>query len=129
MAICAPATLAIERPDGNFAFVGRLKEMYKSGGYNIYPVEIELALAEHPSVELAAVLPVPHPMFQEVGHAFIATADPALTADDLREHLKPLLANYKLPKTFSIEAALPLLPNYKVDKQALKRRLAEGIAA
>ena len=117
--------LGVEREDGNFAFVGRLKEMYKSGGYNIYPVEIELALAEHPSVELAAVLPVPHALFQEVGHAFIATSDPALTADDLREHLRPLLANYKLPKTFSIEPALPLLPNYKVDKQALKRRLAE----
>ncbi len=121
--------LGVERADGNFAFVGRLKEMYKSGGYNIYPVEIELALAQHPSVELAAVLPVPHPLFQEVGHAFIATSDPALTAEALREHLKPLLANYKLPKTFSLEPSLPLLPNYKVDKQALKRRLASEIAA
>ena len=121
--------LGVEREDGNFAFVGRLKEMYKSGGYNIYPVEIELALAQHPSVAMAAVLPVPHPMFQEVGHAFIATSDTALTADDLRAYLKPLLANYKLPKTFTLEAALPLLPNYKVDKQALKRRLEAGIAA
>ena len=78
---------------------------------------------------MAAVLPVPHPIFQEVGHAFIATSDTALTADDLRAYLKPLLANYKLPKTFTLEAALPLLPNYKVDKQALKRRLEAGIAA
>jgi acyl-CoA synthetase (AMP-forming)/AMP-acid ligase II len=121
--------LGVERDDGNFAFVGRLKEMYKSGGYNIYPVEIELALAQHPSVEMAAVLPVPHPMFQEVGHAFIATSDPTLTADGLRSFLKPLLANYKLPKSFSFEAALPLLPNYKVDKQALKRRLEAEMAA
>lgn len=121
--------LGVEREDGNFAFVGRLKEMYKSGGYNIYPVEIELALAQHPSVDMAAVLPVPHPMFQEVGHAFVATNDAALTADDLRAHLKQLLANYKLPKTFTLEAALPLLPNYKVDKQALKRRLEAEIAA
>ncbi len=121
--------LGVEREDGNFAFVGRLKEMYKSGGYNIYPVEIELALAQHPSVELAAVLPVPHPLFQEVGHAFIATSDPRLTADVLRDHLRPLLANYKLPKSFSLEPALPLLPNYKVDKQALKRRLAAELAA
>lgn len=121
--------LGVEREDGNFAFVGRLKEMYKSGGYNIYPVEIELALAQHPLVDMAAVLPVPHPMFQEVGHAFIATSDPNLTADDLRAHLKPLLANYKLPKTFTLEAALPMLPNLKIDKQALKRRLEAGIAA
>jgi acyl-CoA synthetase (AMP-forming)/AMP-acid ligase II len=121
--------LGVEREDGNFSFVGRLKEMYKSGGYNIYPVEIELALAQHPSVGLAAVLPVPHPMFQEVGHAFVASSDPALTDAALKEHLRPLLANYKIPKTFSIEAELPMLPNMKVDKQALKRRLATELAA
>jgi fatty-acyl-CoA synthase len=121
--------LGVEHPDGNFSFVGRLKEMYKSGGYNIYPVEIELALAEHPSVGMAAVLSVPHPVFQEVGHAFIATEDPALDADTLREYLKPLLANYKIPKSFSFEPELPYLPNMKVDKQALKRRLEQGVPA
>ena len=51
--------LGLERDDGNLEFVGRLKEMYKSGGYNIYPIEIELALTEHPAVGMAAVLPVP----------------------------------------------------------------------
>ncbi len=121
--------LGVEHPDGNFSFVGRLKEMYKSGGYNIYPVEIELALAEHPSVGMAAVLSVPHPVFQEVGHAFIATEDAALDADTLREYLKPLLANYKIPKSFSFEPELPYLPNMKVDKQALKRRLEQGVPA
>jgi acyl-CoA synthetase (AMP-forming)/AMP-acid ligase II len=121
--------LGVEHTDGNFAFVGRLKEMYKSGGYNIYPVEIELALAQHPSVAMAAVLSVPHPVFQEVGHAFIATSDPSLDADQLRDFLKPLLANYKLPKSFSFEPALPFLPNMKIDKQALKRRLEQGIPA
>jgi acyl-CoA synthetase (AMP-forming)/AMP-acid ligase II len=121
--------LGVEHPDGNFSFVGRLKEMFKSGGYNIYPVEIELALAEHPSVGMAAVLSVPHPVFQEVGHAFIATEDPALDADALRDFLKPLLANYKIPKSFSFEPELPYLPNMKVDKQALKRRLEEGVPA
>jgi acyl-CoA synthetase (AMP-forming)/AMP-acid ligase II len=121
--------LGVEHPDGNISFVGRLKEMYKSGGYNIYPVEIELALAEHPSVGMAAVLSVPHPVFQEVGHAFIATDDPSLDADTLREFLKPLLANYKIPKSFSFEQELPYLPNMKVDKQALKRRLEQGVPA
>ena len=120
--------IGVERDDGNFAFVGRLKEMYKSGGYNIYPVEIELALAEHPSVAMAVVLPVAHDKFQEVGHAFIGSADPLLTAEVLRDFLKVRLANYKVPKSFSIDAALPLLPNNKIDKQALKRRLAEMVA-
>jgi acyl-CoA synthetase (AMP-forming)/AMP-acid ligase II len=121
--------LGVEHLDGNFSFVGRLKEMYKSGGYNIYPVEIELALAEHPSVGMAAVLSVPHPVFQEVGHAFIATDDPSLDAETLRDFLKPMLANYKIPKSFSFEPELPYLPNMKVDKQALKRRLEQGVPA
>lgn len=115
--------LGIEHADGNFSFVGRLKEMYKSGGYNIYPVEIELALNEHPAVNLAAVLPVPHPVFQEVGHAFIETSETSLSEEELREFLKPRLANYKIPKSFSFEAELPKLPNSKIDKQGLKRRL------
>lgn len=123
--------LGAEREDGNIAFVGRLKEMYKSGGYNIYPVEIELALTAHPSVAAAAVLPVPHPTFQEVGHAFVVPAPGTNpTIDDLRAFLRERLANYKIPKTFSLEIALPLLPNSKIDKQSLKRRLeTEGAPA
>ncbi len=121
--------LGIEHEDGNFSFAGRLKEMYKSGGYNIYPVEIELALVEHPAVSLAAVLPVPHPVFQEVGHAFIETSDPALDADALKAYLQSRLANYKIPKSFSFEAELPKLPNSKIDKQTLKQRLASREAA
>jgi acyl-CoA synthetase (AMP-forming)/AMP-acid ligase II len=121
--------IGVEQPDGNISFVGRLKEMFKSGGYNIYPVEIELALAEHPSVKLAAVLPVDHPVFQEVGHAFIETDDPMLDADTLKDFLKARLANYKIPKSFAFEPELPKLPNSKIDKQALKRRLAEKAAA
>lgn len=121
--------IAVEQPDGNFSFVGRLKEMFKSGGYNIYPVEIELALNEHPSVTLAAVLPIAHPVFQEVGYAFVETTDPDLTADELRDFLKSRIANYKIPKEFSFELELPKLPNSKIDKQQLKRRLEEREAA
>lgn len=121
--------IGVANEDGNISFVGRLKEMFKSGGYNIYPVEIELALAEHSSVKLAAVLPVDHPVFQEVGHAFIETADPALDAEALKDFLKTRIANYKIPKSFSFEPELPKLPNSKIDKQALKRRLAEKAAA
>ncbi len=115
--------LGVEHPDGNFSFTGRLKEMFKSGGYNIYPVEIELALCEHPAIGMAAVLPVPHPVYQEVGHAFIEAAPDTIDEDALRNFLRERLANYKVPKSFSFEPALPKLPNMKIDKQALKRRL------
>lgn len=120
--------LGVEHEDGNFAFVGRLKEMYKSGGYNIYPVEIELALCEHPGIGLAAVLPIPHPIFQEVGHAFIEVPEGQIDETELRDFLKSRLANYKIPKVFSFESELPKLPNMKIDKQALKRRLEQGEA-
>lgn len=116
--------LGTRRDDGYFTFVGRLKEMYKSGGYNVYPVEIENALAEHPGVSVAAVLPVPHELFQEVGHAFVVPIPGVrLEVEELRGFLRERLANYKVPKTFSIEEALPLLPSSKIDRQELRRRL------
>ena len=115
--------LGVVREDGNIVFSGRLKEMFKSGGYNVYPVEVEQALCEHPDVGLAAVVAVPHPSFQEVGHAFVELAPgSSLTADELRDFLRERIANYKIPKTFSIEVEIPKLPNGKVDKMTLKAR-------
>ena len=63
--------LAVARPDGAITLIGRLKEMFKSGGYNVYPREIEIALEAHPAVRLAAVIGVPDPLYVEVGHAFV----------------------------------------------------------
>jgi len=115
--------LGVVREDGNVVFSGRLKEMFKSGGYNVYPVEIEQAICEHPGAGLAAVVAVPHPSFQEVGHAFVELAPgSSLTADELRDFLRERIANYKIPKTFSIEVEIPKLPNGKVDKMTLKAR-------
>jgi fatty-acyl-CoA synthase len=110
--------LAVERPDGAIKLIGRLKEMFKSGGYNVYPREIEIALESHPAVRLAAVISVPDPLYVEVGHAFVA-AD-GVTDDDLREHCRTRLANYKVPKRFTIASDLPLLPIGKIDKRALR---------
>ena len=117
--------LGFQREDGNLVFVGRIKEMFKSGGYNIYPLEVEQAIAEHDDVLLSAVMPVPHPLYQEVGHAFIMPkAGHVVSAEAIRTFLRGRIANYKVPKDFTIEAVLPLLPNGKVDRQALARRLA-----
>lgn len=119
----------VYREDGEISYVGRIKEMYKSGGYNIYPVELEQLLAQHPDVSEAAVFPVPHDVYQEVGFAFVAVNPGSkVTGDDLDKWLRPQLANYKIPKHWSIETALPHLPNSKLDKQALKSRL-EGFHA
>jgi len=116
--------LGLKRADGNFSFVGRIKEMYKSGGYNIYPQEIEQALCAHPSVSAAAVVPVPHEMYQEVGHAFVMPVPGgSVTAEELDAFLRERLANYKIPKGFTVEPELPVLPNTKIDKRELQRRL------
>jgi len=119
--------LGVERPDGRLAFVGRLKEMFKSGGYNVYPTEIEQVIGEHPAVEIAVVLAVPHELYQEVGHAFVQPkAGATVTAEELKTFLRTRIANYKIPKQFTVEPALPTLPNTKIDKQALRRRLEGG---
>src|SRR5690606_31231259 len=58
--------LASEEPDGQYRLIGRLREMFKSGGYNVYPKEIEAVLESHPAVNLAAVVAVPDPLYGEV---------------------------------------------------------------
>jgi acyl-CoA synthetase (AMP-forming)/AMP-acid ligase II len=118
--------LGLIREDGNVVFIGRLKEMFKSGGYNVYPVEIEQAICEHPAVALAAVVSIPHETFQEVGYAFIQPVPgETVTADDLKSFLRTRIANYKIPKTFVIDVELPRLANGKLDKVTLNRR-AQG---
>ena len=110
--------LAVRRADGAIRLIGRLKEMFKSGGYNVYPREIEIALEAHPAVRLAAVIGVADPVYTEVGHAFVM-AD-GVSEDELREHCRTRLANYKVPKRFTITGDLPLLPIGKIDKRALR---------
>ena len=115
--------LAYEREDGNLCLVGRMSDMFKSGGYNVYPREIETVLESHPSVSLAAVVAVPDDLYQEVGHAFVIPEGGAtLEHSVLDAWCRERLANYKVPKRIFVEAELPLLPVGKVDKQALKRR-------
>ena len=115
--------LAERRPDGRLRIVGRLKEMYKSGGYNVYPREIEAAIEAHPAVAIAAVVPVPDPLWQEVGIAYVVLKAPAAEADILA-WCRERLANYKIPKACIIAETLPLLPIGKVDRVALRAHAA-----
>jgi len=111
------------RDDGNLQLVGRLSDMFKSGGYNVYPREIERVLEQHSAVELAAVYGVPDETFQEVGCAWVQPAENrSVTAEALDAWCRRQLANYKVPKTIHVAATLPLLPVGKVDKRALRER-------
>jgi len=109
------------RDDGAITLVGRLTEMFKSGGYNVYPREIELLIESHPSVEMAAVIGVPDPLYQEVGAAFVQLkVGENLNPEDIKAYCKTKLANYKVPKHIEINESLPRLPVGKVDKVTLK---------
>lgn len=112
------------RPDGNLCLVARTKEIFKSGGYNVYPREIELSLEEHPAVTLAAVVPAPHPLFGEIGIAYVETSRPQVSEAELVAWCKQRLANYKVPKRIVGVDQLPLLPVGKVDKVKLRTRAA-----
>ena len=108
-------------PNGAWELVGRCKEMFKSGGYNIYPREIEMALEKHSKINAAAVIEIPDEIFGEVGHAFVATFFDDLSEKEIIEYARSMLANYKIPKKFTILKTLPMLPIGKVDKIALRK--------
>ena len=116
--------VGVMQPEGTVRLVGRKKEMFKSGGYNVYPREIEMVLESHSVISIAAVVAVPDPKWQEVGWAFVQAPE-GVEADSLLPELEQLcrerLANYKRPKRIMLRRSLPMLPVGKVDKLALKR--------
>ena len=106
--------------DGYYWIVDRRKDMFISGGENVYPAEIEAALADHPSVVECAVVGVPDNRWGEVGHLFVV-ARCAVNLADIQAYLDARLARYKIPKHLSVIDALPRNGAGKV----LKRDLAE----
>jgi acyl-CoA synthetase (AMP-forming)/AMP-acid ligase II len=109
--------------DTNLRIVGRLKEMYIRGGYNVYPTEVEAALSEHPAIARVAVLGAPDPVLGEIGVACVVPepgADPhALDHDTLRGWCRERIADYKAPDRIVILDELPMTAMLKVDKRAL----------
>ncbi len=110
---------------GRLRLVGRSKEMYVRGGYNVYPVEVEAVLSAHPGVSAVAVVPRADGVMGELGVAAVVPRDPAAppTLDELRAFAREKLATYKLPEALTIVDALPLTPMEKIDRTALTRSL------
>lgn len=117
------------RDSGGFiAIVDRRKDMFISGGENVYPVEIEAILAEHPAVMEVAVIGVPDQRWGEVGQAFVVPKlGHDISVSDLRSHCEARLARYKVPKWFEIAAELPRTGTGKVQKQRLRDAAREGV--
>lgn len=119
--------MAFKDADGYIHLTGRASEMYKSGGENVYPREIEEVIESHGSVLFAAVIPVPDEVYQEVGWAY-AMLQPGkdVSEEELRAWCKSKLSNFKVPKRFFVRQALPLLPTGKVDKVVLRKEALES---
>ncbi|MFE7419860.1 class I adenylate-forming enzyme family protein [Rhodococcus sp. NPDC057529] len=109
--------------DGYLTLVDRIKDMIIRGGENIYPKEIENALATHDDVLEAAVIGAPHDVYGEVPVAYVvAYPDSPVTDDQLGDHLRDRLTKVKLPVAIHIVDALPRNAVGKIDKPGLRSR-------
>ena len=111
--------------DGFLFIVDRKKDMIKSGGFNVYPKEVEEVLYEHPAVREASVFGIPDARWIEAVIAAVVV-DPSNETDagSLMTHCRERLSAYKLPKAIHVERALPRTAFGKFDKKALQRRYA-----
>lgn len=113
--------IAVADADGYLTIVDRRKDMYISGGENVYPAEIEAALADFPGLIEAAVVGVPDSRWGEVGLCAIVHVDGEdVLHERVREHLRPRLAGYKLPRHVVAIQALPRTGSGKVKKVDLR---------
>jgi fatty-acyl-CoA synthase len=111
---------------GYFSVQGRIRDMIKRGGENIYPREIEGVLVEHPAVADAAVVGVPDPKWSEQPAAFIRLAEgTTVTEAELVAHLRSHLAPHKTPRIWRFVDAFPLTPSGKVQKFVLRDQLMQ----
>ena len=119
--------LARRDAEGYFTIIGRSKEMFISGGENVYPAEIESVLHGHPAVAEVAVIGVPHDKWGEVGEAFVVLQE-GETVDEasLRNYLSERLAKYKIPQRIRFIPELPKTAIGKIDKEQLRQMAIKG---
>jgi fatty-acyl-CoA synthase len=109
--------------EGYMTIVDRKKDMFISGGENVYPAEVEKVLSDHPRIRAAAVIGIPSAQWGEVGRAYVEAKDESvqIEIDDVLAFARARLARYKVPKEVVVVAALPRNPSGKVQKHLLAR--------
>jgi fatty-acyl-CoA synthase len=109
--------------EGFYYIADRKKDMFISGGENVYPIEVERALYEHPAVGQCAVIGVPDDKWGEVGKA-VVVLKPGTTVgeEELIEHCRSRLARYKVPKSVAFASLLPLSAAGKILKRELREQ-------
>lgn len=119
--------LARQDDDGYFYLVDRVRDMYVSGGENVYPAEVERVLAEHPGIKEAAVVGVPHYKWGEVGHCYVICKQGfSLTEQEVLGFCRGRLARYKWPAKVVFCDDLPRTPLGKVRKFMLQKQMRAG---
>ena len=119
--------LAVADADGYLTLVDRAKDMIVSGGFNVYPREVEDILAAHPTVAAAAVIGVPDDDWGEAVAAYVVAAPGAeVDVEDLRDLVRSRKGPVHTPKAVHVVDALPLTPVGKPDKKALRARHWSG---
>jgi long-chain acyl-CoA synthetase len=111
--------IAYADSDGDLFIVGRTRELILVSGFNVYPREVEQAIASHPAVAEVAVIGVPHPYTGETVKALIVPDGTAPTAGEIIDHAAARLARFKCPTTVEIVAELPHSLSGKVAKGRL----------
>jgi acyl-CoA synthetase (AMP-forming)/AMP-acid ligase II len=110
--------------DDGFVYIAdRIKDMIVTGGENVYSVEVENAVSKHPAVLQCAVIGVPDDKWGELVHACVVPRPGAqVTLEELQEHCKALIANYKIPRGLELLAELPLSGAGKILKNQLREK-------
>ena len=122
--------LVVQDADGYLTVVGRQKDQINRGGEKIAAEEVENQLLHHPAITQAALVSMPDSAMGEKSCAFIVTTEPGLKPLALRKFLRERgVADFKLPDRFETLDALPMTAVGKIDKQGLRARIAEIIAA
>ena len=112
--------LATRDARGLYGLCGRRKEMFISGGENVFPVEVEAAIADCPGVAEVVVVGVPDERWGEVGRAFVVCrTGERVTEEAVLRHARGRLAGYKVPRSVAILPELPRLGSGKADRRAL----------
>jgi len=116
-----------EMVDGHIFLRDRMNDVIISGGFNVYPVEVEKVIGSHPQVLDAAVASAPDDKWGERVIAFVVLRNPReFSEESIRDHCKSLLAGYKVPKELRIIPEMPLNPNGKPDRRQLSQPLWIG---
>jgi fatty-acyl-CoA synthase len=121
---------AMKDEHGFFYIVDRKKDMYISGGENVYPAEVEAAITEDHDVAECAVVGVPDERWGEVGRAYVVpVSGRSITAEGVLDHCGRRLAKFKVPKTVVITDALPRTASGKLQKNVLRGRALAELSA